>query len=102
METQTLESINMDVKKVDKKNSSRTELIKREEIKDSPFTIISVKDKHFGVMGNYRVTEENHNKKEVKKELEKITWNRIIQVMMILNTMQEETNKTINNKENKN
>lgn len=71
------------VKKTDKQNSSK-ELIKRKEIKDTPFTVISVKNGNFGVMGEYRITEVKESIKEVEKELKEITWNRIVQVMMIL------------------
>lgn len=69
--------------------SQNTELLKREEIKDSPFTVITETEKKvsFGVMGKYRVTEMYDDPRKVKKELEKITWNRIVQVMLI---MQEE------------
>ena len=67
-------------------------LIEREEIIDSPFTIISMDGYHFGVMGDYRITEKNNNKKEIKKELSKITWNRIIQIVMILDEVKDKLN----------
>jgi vacuolar-type H+-ATPase subunit F/Vma7 len=52
---------------------------------------------HFGVMGDYRITEKSNSKKEIKKQLENITWNRIIQVVMILNEVKEKlTTKTEN------
>jgi len=65
--------------------SKNKELIKRVDVKNSPFTIITVNKKHFGVMGQYRITEESNSIKKIKDDLEKITWDRIIQVMMILN-----------------
>lgn len=72
------------VKKQDSKNSGKKQLIKKEEIKNSPFTIITIEKESFGVMGEYRVTQKYKTKKEVKEELENITWNRIVQVMLIL------------------
>lgn len=81
----------------DKKNSSKNELIKRTSVDDSPFEIIELEYGCFGVMGNYRITEEYKTQAEVKKELEKITWNRIIQVIMIL----DEVKQKINNKPKK-
>ncbi len=76
-------------------DAENSEMIKREDIKNTPFTIISLTDKneHFAVMGEYRVTEVYKTKAKAKKEVEEITWNRIIQVVMILN----EKNVTIKN-----
>jgi hypothetical protein len=81
-------------KEVNKEDSGNKELIKRISIKNSPFEVITTEGKSFGVMGNYRLTEPSKDAKIVKKELEKITWNRIIQVMMIL----EEVKEKVNNK----
>ncbi len=78
--------------------SKNEELIKRDSIKDSPFEVITKEGKSFGVMGNYRLTEESNDAESVKSELEKITWNRIIQVVMILNELKEKLN---NKKEEK-
>ncbi len=68
------------------KEDSTSEMLVREEIKDSPFTLISMKEenKHFGVMGMHRITEYRESKEEVVKELEEFTWNRVIQVVMLL------------------
>lgn len=72
------------MKKADKQNSN-SELIKREGIENSPFTIITIDGKSFGSMGQYRITETKDTVKEIKDELEKITWDRIVQVVLILN-----------------
>jgi len=97
MKTGTLEKSLKSAKKVNNKGSlskeeidDRTELIQREDVKDSPFTIITINEESFGAMGGFRITENTGTKEEVKKDLEKITWNRIIQVMMILKTVEEE------------
>ena len=67
------------------KQKSNFELIKRTEVKNTPFTMRTLKkDKHFGVMGKYRITEDFDNEEKCMNELEKITWNRITQVMMLL------------------
>ena len=79
------EILSTNVKKQGKQTSS--ELIKKEDIKNSPFTIITKDGVSFGVMGNYKITEESKSKKEIKKQLETITWNRIIQVVMLLNEL---------------
>ena len=73
-----------------------TELIKRKEVKNTPFTIISKTDtnEHFAVMGDYRITEVYDSQNKVEKEVKKITWNRIVQVMMILNEKVKEDAKS--------
>jgi len=59
-------------------------LIEREEVQDTPFVIVKVEDMYFGTMGKYAVTESYYEKEKVKEELEKITWNRLVQVVGIL------------------
>mgnify|MGYP000732563874 CR=1 FL=1 len=81
------------VEKVVKKDSGKEELIKRVQIKDSPFEVITQDGYSFGVMGNYRLTEKSNNAKEVAKELKKITWNRVIQIVMILDEVKSKIKK---------
>ena len=85
----------MNTKQKVEMEQENSEMIKREDVKNTPFTIISLTDKneHFAVMGEYRVTEVYKTKEKAKKEVEQITWNRIIQVIMILN----EKNVTLKN-----
>lgn len=86
----------MNAEEVHNKDSgtSKNETIKREEIKDSPFHVITIEGESFGVMGDYRLTEKANNAREIKKQLSKITWNRIVQVIMLL----DEVKTKINNK----
>lgn len=85
VKTKESKTLSTNVEKQDKQNSS--ELIKKEEIKNSPFTIVTKDGESFGVMGNYKITENAKSKKEIKKQLETITWNRIIQVVMLLDEL---------------
>ena len=86
MENTKVRKLQPSAKKVNKEDSgAKEELIERYAIKDSPFEVITRNGESWGVMGQYRLTEVGNNKKKVKRELEKITWNRIIQVTMILN-----------------
>lgn len=71
------------------KDEPNSELVTKEEIKDSPFTIIGTEGKYFGAIGKYRITEPVDNKEEIRKDLKKITWNRIVQVMLILTEVQK-------------
>ncbi len=74
--------------------TSENQTIKRVEIPDSPFHVITIEGQSFGVMGDYRLTEKSASEAEVREELSKITWNRIVQVVMLL----EEVRTKINNK----
>jgi translation elongation factor P/translation initiation factor 5A len=90
------------VEKQNKQNSSKNEeLVKREDVKDSPFQIITIDGKTFGVMGKYRITEASNSKRKIKEELSKITWNRIIQVIMLLNEVNKEVKPKKTKKNNK-
>ncbi len=84
MEETKVKQLHTNVNGMDKQKSGKEELVKREKIKNSPFEIITQQGKSFGIMGDYRVTEQYEKKAEVKKELKEITWNRIVQVIMIL------------------
>ncbi len=81
VKTKESKTLLTNVEEQDKQASSET--INREEVKDSPFHVITIDGESFGVMGDYRLTEKM-SKEKVKKELKKITWNRIIQVIMLL------------------
>lgn len=77
-------------------SSKKEELIKREEQKDSPFTIITTEGFHFGVLGEYRITEKSNDIIKLRKELKKFTWNRLIQVIMILESQREKISQVNN------
>lgn len=75
--------------------NSSNEIIQRHEIENCPFSILATEGKVFGVMGKYRITEPlsypvgNEKKRDLKikaleKEVSQITWNRIVQVIIIL------------------
>ncbi len=94
MEETKIRQLHTNVDGTDKKNfGEKEELVKREQIKDSPFEIITQEGYSFGIMGEYRVTEKYDKKTEVKKELKKMTWNRIVQVIMILNEVKDKLKK---------
>lgn len=84
----TLKSItNENVKEAHKQQSNSTELLKRHHIDDSPFMVITNTEEGFsyGVMGKYRMTNVYSSEEECIEEMKKITWNRIIQVIICLN-----------------
>jgi len=68
-------------------SSEKEELIKKEEIINTPFHVITTEGKSFGALGQYRLTENMGSPEEVEEELNKLTWNRIVQVVLLLNKL---------------
>lgn len=89
---------NESVKEAHKQQSTSTELIERHHIEDSPFMVITNNEDglSYGVMGKYRMTELYNSKEECIEEMSKITWNRIIQVIICLNHDQQNREELIN------
>lgn len=71
------------------------ELIKKTNVPNSPFHVISLKDQnqHFGCLGQFRITELHDTFKEAEKDTKAITWNRIIQVITLVNQITNEKPK---------
>jgi hypothetical protein len=85
MKTETkVKQLRPNVGKINPDYSENEELIQRLSVENSPFEVITTKGESFGVMGNYRLTEPGKDAEAIKQDLEKITWNRVIQVVMIL------------------
>ncbi len=86
---------------VSKAAEKQEELIKRTEIADSPFTVIETEGKVFGTMGQYRLTEQFDSFEEAMEETRLFTWNRVVQVMMLLvdKLKAVDLEELINNKE---
>lgn len=57
------------------------EIVKYEKLESTPFTIVSIEKEHFGAMGMHRITDIYETKEEVKADLEKMTWDRVVQVI---------------------
>lgn len=70
-------------------NSKTEELIQRREMENTPFTIITLTEKHasFGTFGKYKITEDYETPEQVEAELKKMTWNRIVQIMSLVQTI---------------
>lgn len=59
------------------------ELVKRIPIAETPFTIIQLDNKYFGTMGQYRLTEQYDDFESAKSALIKLSWNNILNVIII-------------------
>lgn len=71
------------------KNEQPTEIFKKIPIEDTPFLIIWDEEnkRAFGTFGQYRITEEHDNPEAVKEELTKITWDKLVTVIALINEM---------------
>ena len=61
----------------DKQNS----LIDIEVLENTPFGIVTIEGKSFGVIGQNRITEEYEDIEKLKEDLMKIDWNKIVNVI---------------------
>lgn len=62
----------------------------RHDVDDSPFVVIGNDENGWvGTMGKYRITEEFTSVDECKEDLKEITWNRIVQVLVLINQINE-------------
>lgn len=60
------------------------ELVKRTPVENSPFQIITTNGKSFVVLGKYRITQEFDTEEECMKAINPITWERLIQVCILV------------------
>lgn len=66
-------------------NSNSTELLERERIENTPYTIIGNQEKgYFLAFGKYKVIENKPTKQEVRDELEKRKWFVMIDTVICL------------------
>lgn len=77
---------------VDKEKN--TELIKKKEVKDSPFTIITTENGSFAALGNYQITKQYKTIKQAEDAVTKITWNRITQLISLIIEINRKMNLT--------
>lgn len=54
------------------------------KIDKTPFHVVEENGEYWGIMGRHRLTEFKKTEEEVINELKEITWDRVIQVIMIL------------------
>lgn len=60
---------------------SKNSLIDIEIVDDTPFGIVTIEGRSFGVIGQNRITEDYEDVKKLKKDLSKIDWNKITNVI---------------------
>lgn len=72
---------------MEKDDTKNEQMIKRTEIPNSPFVVITTEHGSFGTLGNYKLTEEFNTEKEAINATQAMTWNRLIQVMSLVNTI---------------
>lgn len=76
-----------------KETYSNKELIKREVLDRTPFTIITVlapdsqgqdEEHSFGTLGKYRITENRKTKQEIEEELRSFSWDMVLKILSII------------------
>jgi hypothetical protein len=67
-----------------KKKEKNRELISKTEIPNTPFTVVNIDNEFYGVMGKYRLTEGVETEQKCIELVSEISWNRLIQVILIL------------------
>ena len=60
---------------------SKNSLIDIKILENTPFRIVTIEGKSFGVIGKYRITEEYEDAEKLEKDLAKIDWNKIVNVI---------------------
>ena len=60
---------------------SKNSLMNIEVLDNTPFGTVTIEGKSFGVIGQNRITEEYEDIQKLKKDLQKIDWNKIVNVV---------------------
>ena len=60
---------------------SKNSLIDIKALDNTPFGIVTIEGKSFGVIGQNRITEEYEDVEKLKEDLAKIDWNKITNVI---------------------
>lgn len=60
------------------------EMVKRENVKGSPFSIIQTENKTFIALGMYKVSQDELSYKECKEAIEKKDWSLILNVARLI------------------
>ena len=60
---------------------NKNSLIDIETLDNTPFGIVTIEGKSFGVIGQNRITEEYNDVEKLKEDLAKIDWNKITNVI---------------------
>ncbi len=61
----------------------------RHEVDKSPFVVVGNDENGWvGTMGKYRITEPVKTKEECIKDVSEITWDRIVQVLILINQLE--------------
>lgn len=90
---QTMSIVNKE-EQFNKNSNSAEELIKRTPVPNTPFIIIEIEGKMFGAFGKYKITEDykpGTSVEQAKLDLQLITWNRLVQIISLINQMFNES-----------
>lgn len=104
------------MKKVDNSESSKDlldpanfkenwEVKKTEPIENSPFQLVTIKDENdveifFVCMGDWRISEKFNSKKEAREDALKFSWNRLMQVLIVVDDFKQKQYEALKNQVN--
>ena len=74
-----------------KESGEKEQLLEQHKVENTPFTIIKYGDHWFLAMGKYRLTEPAPTREEIEAQVHDVSWNRLMQIIMIV------TQEQINN-----
>lgn len=99
--TQTKQSEQLNIQEnVENNHNKQSSLIEREKIEGTPFTLITLNEEYFMVMGDYKVTETTKTKEEQIQKLESEKWLLIMHICIVaLERMKKVTDEFEKDKE---
>lgn len=96
METHTESNTSLGlVNEKDNKQSGNEQLIEYHPVKGTPFTVARQNKEWFVLMGKYRFTQDLKSRREATKEALKMNWERIMQVIQVMITDNEQQKEQI-------
>lgn len=63
--------------------TEKEELLEQHKVQDTPFTIVKYGEQWFLTMGKYRLTEPSKSREIIEQQINDVSWDRIMQVMMV-------------------
>ena len=60
---------------------NKSSLIDIKVLENTPFGIVTIEGKSFGVIGQNRITEEYEDVEKLKEDLAKVDWNKIVNLV---------------------
>lgn len=80
---QGLENSDINAEETHSKLSGKDEIVKRREVENTPFVMVSIGDQHFVTMGKYRLTPPQ-TEEECNQWITELSWDKVLSVVHIM------------------